>query len=188
MGFSREWGRPGFRPWAEPHSDAYPLPLGPAPSPVYTSGTWAIRDHQRGQEDQGPCKYGFCRKEHEAGHGRLVLKADRKSPQTCSGWRIRPLGKGCGCGTPDFHVFPTIEPEMSGEGWLCAVPGLLRQRRGHPGAHCPWLAQGGACAPRGTPPSPPLAFLIRHGQEVALVVQVHQGPGQEVGDRVNWCF
>lgn len=123
MEFSREWGSPGFRPRAEPHSDAYPLPLGPAPSPVYTSGTWAIRDHQRGQEDQGPCKYGFCRERGARGLSWEVGAQGR--PQATGRHALgggSDLGKGCGCGTPNVHVFPTIEPEMSGEGWLCAVP------------------------------------------------------------------
>lgn len=185
---------------AEPHSGSYPLPPRPAPSPVYTSGTWATRDHQTGQEDQGPCKYGFCREKGVPGLSWEVVAQGRLqviSRQALDEGLDRSLGKGCGCGILNFHIFsPPLS--LSGEGCMCAVsrPAVLgfcdRVSLRSPLPMAGWLREEpvpqGHPRTRGTIPSPPLAFLIRHGQEVALAVQVHQGPGQGVGDRVSWCL
>lgn len=129
------------------------------------------------------------RKEFQACHGKLVLRRTAR-PRQALGEGLDPWAKAVAVGPPTSAFFLPLS--LSGEGWVCAVsrPGVLgfcgRGVTSEPTAHA-CLARGGACAP-GTSPSPPLAFLIRHGQEVALAVQVHQGPGQGVGDRVSWCL
>lgn len=175
-GTARDWGSGGGgrrggglkrtpgSPQGVGRPTAYLLPLHSVPSPVYTSGTWATRDHQRGQGDQGPCSY-VCWREKEA----LGLSWKAGAPQTPGGlqtgpgWGNHTLSPDCGWGPPVPH-FPTIE--MCGERcvWVVPRPEALPMPCGHP-------------------PPPPLAFLIGDGQEVSMAVHVHQGSGRGEGTR-----